>query len=54
MTKLNYQEILEKLKEIFNSVDEFALEEQPYDFKNYPEALEAKKVRKEFVELHTI
>ncbi len=49
MTKLNYQEILEKLKIMFDTVDEFALEEQPYDFGNYPEALKAKEARKEFV-----
>lgn len=54
MTKLNYQEILEKLKIMFDTVGEFALEEQPYDFENYPEALKAKEARKEFVELHTI
>ena len=55
MTKLNYQEILEKLKTIFEDVHSFAHEERPYDFKNfkdYPEALEAQKVRKEFKDLH--
>ncbi len=50
---MNYEEILEKLKEIYpDGVSAFAYEEQPYDFENYPEALEAQRVRKEFRELH--
>jgi len=55
MNKMNYQEILEKLKEFYpNGVEDFAYEEQSYDFENYPEALEAQKVRKEFRKLHLI
>lgn len=53
MNKMNYQEIIEKLKEIYpNGVEGFAYEEQPYDFENYPEAREAQIVRNEFRNLH--
>ena len=48
MEKLTFEQIIEKLKTIFDNVDGFAYEENPCDFKNYPEALEAQKVRKEF------
>lgn len=48
MEKLTFEQIIEKLKTIFDKVDDFAYEEQPYDFENYPEALEAQKVREEF------
>ena len=55
MNKMNYQEILEKLKEFYpNGVEDFAYEKQSHDFENYPEALEAQKVRKEFRKLHLI
>jgi hypothetical protein len=54
MNKLTFEQIIEKLKTIFDSVDDFAHEEQPYDFENYPEALEAQKVRKEFRDKHII
>lgn len=51
---MNYKEIVEKLKEIYPVVRDFAYEEQPYDFENYPEALEAQRVRKEFRTLHIV
>lgn len=47
-----YTEIIEKLKTIFEEVGEFAHEDQQYDFENYPEALEAQRIRKEFNDLH--
>lgn len=51
---MDYKEIVEKLKEIYPVVRDFAYEEQPYDFENYPEALEAQRVRKEFRTLHIL
>ena len=48
MEKLTFEQIIEKLETIFDSVETFAYEFQPYDFENYPEALEAQKIRNEF------
>lgn len=55
MEKLTAQQIIEILKEIYlDGVSSFAYEKQPHDFENYPEVLEAQKVRKEFTNKHLI
>lgn len=48
MEKLTFKQIIKKLKNIFDKVEDFAYEKQPYDFENYPEALKAQKVREDF------
>jgi len=48
MEKLTAEQIIEKLKIIFDDVSPFAFEESPNNFENFPEALEAQKVRNEF------
>ena len=52
MNKLSYEEIIEKLKENNITVNDFAYEEVSGNINDYPEALEAQKVRKEFSTLH--
>lgn len=48
---MKYIDIIEKLKTLFD-IEDFAFECQQYDFENYPEALEAQKVRQNFIKLH--
>ena len=51
---MTYIEIIEKLKTIFTDVDGFAHENLPYKVANYPEAVKAQEVRKEFANTHII
>jgi hypothetical protein len=49
---MTYTEIIQKLKDSGISLENFAYEVQPYNFADFPEALEAQKVRAEFRKLH--
>lgn len=51
---MTFEQIINKLKTIFNKVDDFAYEERPYNIEDYPEAVEAKKVRENFSNLHRV
>lgn len=54
MEKLTAQQIIEKLKTIFDSVDKFAHENHPSKVADYPEAVEADRVRNAFYKKHCI
>lgn len=45
-----FKEVIEKLKAADISVADFAYEELPCNIEDYPEAVEAQRIRKEFVE----
>jgi len=51
---MKYEEIIKKLKESSLTIREFALENIPVIIEKYPEALEAKVIKKEFKKAHTI
>ena len=50
MKKLTFEEIIERLKEIFEKVDEFVEGVYPYEITDFPEAIEAEKERLLIVE----
>jgi hypothetical protein len=52
MEKLTFEQIIEKLKTIFDKVDDFAYEEIPISKSFSKKALEAENKRDEYVKLH--